>query len=348
MRNYVVVIIASLCFSGYVFGANNPVKFRRICNDPVPGSTNIFLFWYPTTDTCSSFQKYYIWARNGTSGPFFLIDSITNKAAETYTHVGANAGGGSKNWFYFIQNTDSCGPVYIASSDTIPVDISQNYPTFIDSVSVDNITNKVIIGWNSNKAPDFYIYDAYRDNGNFNYTLIKSTRDTSLIDTLLDSDPSVKAIKYDLNTKDSCGNPGVFGVNPHRTIFLSLQKDTCKRQCTLSWSPYSFIENGVKYGWTKVRKYYIYKKINSSPITLIDSVDDTTPLSLSYADNINLGDTLLYFVRAIKDTSILVTSSSNYSSIITRLRIDPKHTYLQNVSVNPINNTPIYTNFYTN
>lgn len=330
MRYWVFAILI-LAWSSWCIAADHPVKIRRICND----GSNITLYWFPTTDTCSAFQKYYIWARNGSSGSFILIDSVANKAAETYTHINANAGSGTKNWSYFITHLDSCGPAFLVSSDTVAVDNAQVFQSFIDSVSVDPITGKVVIGWHSNQAPDFQVYQPVRDNGNFQYVFLGDTRDTSIVDPLPDSDPSIKPIKYDLNTKDSCGNAGFFGENPHRTIYLRATPDTCKKTCLLSWTPYGFKENGTNYGW-RVSKYCIFKSIDAGPFIQINSGIDTF-----YTDPIILGQQITYYIRAFKDTTIIITSSSNLSRFTTRLRIEPTHTYLQNVSVDPIQNSPI-------
>jgi CHU_C Type IX secretion signal domain len=330
----------------WVMGFNalaNPVKIRRICNS---GNDNN-LFWYQTNDTCSKYLGYIIWIRNGTSGSFNVLDTIKNKSIETYSHVGANVGG-AKHWYYYIQIIDSCSINYSLNSDTLDVDNTQNFPSYIDSVSVNILTNRVILGWHQNKAPDFSLYDPFYQKTSspvtYDYVLgSQGTRDTFIIDTNASHDPSKQNLKYDLGTRDSCGNTGVFGENPHQTIFLQLNIDTCNKKCQLSWTPYSFIytdNNGkqIQIGWKKVRKYYLYKKINSNLMLLLDSVDGSI---LSYSDNIILGQQIGYFVRALKDTTFLVTSSSNLCLISTRERLDPINTNLINVSVDPITNGQI-------
>lgn len=320
------LLILSISLSCLLLAATTPVKFRRICYS---GNDNT-LVWYKTTDTCTSFKKYYLWARNGTSGPFLLIDSIANKNTESYIHSGANAGSGTKKWYYFIQNTDLCGPILSAFSDTIPVDVEQLVQSFIDSVSVDHLTNKVIIGWHSNPAPDFAIYDPYRQDGPKTYTPLPSTRDTFISDNLSDSDPSIKALQYDLNTRDSCGNPGFFGQNPHTTILLTGLIDTCNKVCNLTWTPYI--------GWSAVRKYYLYKKEGAGTFLLIGSLDNT---EFKVTNSITTGIQIQYYIRAIKDTTILVSSSSNIITFISRNREEPQRVILQNITSDPIKNSYI-------
>ena len=344
MRKLTPILYVFMLYVVSVNAATNPVKIRRICNSGIDNN----IFWYKTSDTCSSFQGYIIWIRNGTSGSFSILDTVKNKSIETYPHVGANTGG-AKHWYYFIQNLDSCGPVYSVNSDTLDVDNTQNYPSYIDSVSVDILTNKVVIGWHQNQAPDFALYDPfYQISSNPpTYDYIdgsQGTRDTFIIDTNILHNPSYKSHKYDLGTRDSCGNTGPYGENPHQTVFLQKNVDTCNRTCKLSWTPYSFIYTDnigkqIQVGWKKVRKHYIYKKINSTQIFLLDSVDGSI---LYYTDNIILGQQIQYFVRALKDTSFLVTSSSNLCSFTTRQRLDPVNTNLINVSADPFSNGQIF------
>jgi len=327
-----------------IYAAKDPVHIRRICNS---GNDNT-LFWYSSSDTCSAFSKYIIWIRTGTSGPFTRLDSIPTKAIETYTHLGANSGG-AKHWYYYIQTIDSCGPSFTVNSDTLDVDNTQNYPSYIDSVSIDILTNQVVIGWHHNEAPDFSLYDPFFQKSvnpsTYDYVVgPQGTRDTFVRDNNSQHNPSLKSLEYDLSTRDSCGNTGVFGENPHKTIFLTQNIDTCKKIIALNWTPYSSIYTDntgreIQVGWKKVRKYYIFKKINSSQMILIDSVDGTI---FSYMDNIMLGQQIQYYIRAIKDTTILITSSSNLCSSITRLRIDPLNTILFNVSVDQNTNNAIY------
>ncbi len=327
MRNkFLFILLLFVINLGY--SATNPVNIRRICNDGL----NVTLYWYRTTDTCNVFSNYYIWARNGTSGPFSLIDSISNISAQTYTHINANVGAGAKNWYYCIENVDFCGLKHYQFSDTLPVNISPEYQSVIDSVSVDS-ANKVIIGWHSNYSKNFSHYIVYLDSaskGKYKSINPFGNKDTFIVDTFFYSDPSIGSQKYDLNVVDSCDNVGFFGVNPHKTIYLTTQTDTCKKTTQLIWTPYV--------GWSKIKNYYIFKKINSGLTLLLDS---TTENILTYSEQIVLGDTILFYIRAIKDTTNLVTSTSNQKKINTRFRSEPKNISLLNVSVNNVDNTPI-------
>ncbi len=275
--------------------AQKPAKLRRICRD---GANNT-VFFYPSDDTCSRFEAYYVWARIGSSGAYQVLDTITNKNQDTYIHVDANpVGAGTPDWNYFLLYVDSCNAGQ-GFSDTLFVDVTPPEKTLIDSVSVDITTNKVQIGWHFNRTPDFSFFTLYYvDGSQYNVLPPANMRDTFYIDNISPGDPTNISMHYDLNSFDSCLKGTIAGFT-HATILLKGNTDTCLSQDKLNWTAYQ--------GWPQVRSYYIYKNNNNSGYILIDSVPGT---QLYYVHPTLLGDSNKYFVRAFKDTSIIVSSSS--------------------------------------
>lgn len=297
-------------------------ELRRVCRS---GLNNI-LFFNPSTDTCSLFQKYFVHARNGETGIFVVIDSIQNKAAQEYIHVNANPGVPTL-WFYFLEYVDSCGPQFSKFSDTIVVDIVPPDTTLIDSVSIDIINNRVLIGWKNNRSIDFLNFFLYRiDAGGIFTELTTGTRDTNWIDTGVN--PRNIAFTYDLLSRDSCTNPQIFGINPHRPMLLNRSVDTCTKTTRLFWTAYQ--------GWP-VRIHYIYLDTGTGYF-LRDSVPGNV---LEYIMPIALGVSHSFYVRAFADSGLFHTSSSNDVSFTTRLRIDPDSVWLQNVTFQNQGNLPI-------
>ncbi len=300
-------------------------KLRRICKN---GLDNNLLF-YPSTDTCSLFNKYYIWAKDGSSSPFILLDSLSNKTDDAYNHIGANPIGNPKTWTYFITYTDSCTPTGLVYSDTLEVDEIAPDSVFIDSVSVDPLLNQIIIGWKGSKSKDFLRYIVFKDSSSNIIPISPANfRDTSLYDTRASSNPQNQVLTYDITAMDSCFITQVFGYNPHSSILLQSSVDSCKSTATLSWSPYI--------GWPGIRTYYIYSRRDLNPEILLDSVQGNIN---TYTFSIILGSTYGIFIRAFKDGSELISSRSNQTSFSTRFRTDPNATYLANISaVNPDGN----------
>jgi gliding motility-associated-like protein len=294
-----------------------PVEIRRICKN----AKDNYIYFYPSSDPCSLYFQYKIWGRNGLVGPYSLLDSVLVKNTDLYIHVNANPGIAT-NWSYFIVITDSCGPDYQTGSDTLFVDEIAPASTFIDSVSVDPITNKVNIGWSSNSTLDFSYYIVYRDSQSNNIVVSTNSKDTFMTDNRLSSNPSAQPLKYDISAVDSCGNAKIFGINPHTTMWLRQTPDSCARKTSLTWSPYV--------GWNQIRIYYIYKKTGAGQYILIDSVSST---QTTYTDTITLGIPYSYYIRAFKDSPAIISSSSNSSGFNTRARSEPTNSYISVISV---------------
>lgn len=299
-----------------VLWADTSVIIRRVC---INGANNE-LFFTPTNDTCSHSFQYRIWARVGSVGPFTFIDSILTKSTDQYTHIDANLGG-TKNWQYYIVVVDSCGPTYETFSDTVSVDKTPPERITIDSVSIDPITNIAHIGWSGNKSPDFSYFKLYSITS-LNTPIPPFKKDTFYIENRAGYIPVNDSLRYDLSSVDSCGLETTFERNQHVSMYLRVSPDTCNYKNNLKWTPYI--------GWNAIRKYYIYKKIELANYILIDSVSSTT---LSYIDTMTLGVQYGYFIRALKDTSITISSSSNSVTLLTRFRAEPTNSYISSVSV---------------
>lgn len=316
-----ILIALAVYLLGTLNSEGGPPKIRRIC---VNFLDNI-LYFYPSDDTCSKFQNYYIWGQDGDGNPYQLLDSVPSKSANQYTHTGANPAGNPKTWKYFIVYQDSCNPPLTQYSDSINVDRTPPEPVFLDSVSVDLLSQKIVLGWSSNKSSDFYRYIVYKDSLGDNVAISPAElRDTTLTDTY--TNPAVKSVKYDITSVDSCGISQVFGSNPHITIHLNPPAvDTCMNKLLLTWSHYV--------GWPSVRSYHIIVNKDLGGYTTIDSVNGIFD---SYTMDLQSGSSYTIFIRAFHGSKANIGSASNLVSASTRLRVDPANTYLANVSaINP-------------
>jgi gliding motility-associated-like protein len=215
--------------------------------------------------------------------------------------------------------------------DVLPPSISE-----LDSVSVDLTSNRVLLGWSKNPSPDFDKYLLYvLVNGFFTAMTPSETRDTFAIDQG-NTDPSKGSFTYNINTRDSCGKLPAF-EKKHSTIFLSVTNDTCAKTYRLSWSHYI--------GWNAIKKYYIFKKENLNQFELIDSVNGNTN---TYLSKYTTGNEYTFYIRAIKDTSILITSSSNSAAFISRFRQDPSKLDINYITSGIPIDENLYLSFNTN
>lgn len=291
------------------------MTLSRVCEN---GNNNI-LTWIRPTTFCDNFISYAIYFREykpSSPDPYALLTEIFTDPTTTYTHINANTTFGKKYEYKITLNyLCSSVPKSIDSKELI-ADLIPPNATVIDSISVDPITNVVYIAWFPNKTIDFSDYSVYNSGIEIKITKNLSYKDAS-------NNPKLKAISYEITGYDSCGNKNSFGQNQHTTILLNSSIDTCKSIVSLNWSHYK--------GWDSISKYYIFRSINSGTFDLIDSVNGKTN---SYTNtNIPLQSVLSYFVRAIKDTSILTSSSSNSVNISSARRGTLKNTYINYVSI---------------
>ncbi len=325
-----LTLIIVLCWVNAIL-AQKP-ELRRAC----PNGPNNTLYWTNPNDTCNLFLYYIIWERKGNTGLFTPIDTIFNKNTETFIHLNATPPLSEPTSYYFIEKRDSCGPEYNWYSDTVLVDVIPPNITNLDSVSVDINTNQVILGWSKNSSPDFDKYLLYVfKNGFFSAMTPSETRDTFARD-LSGNNPSTGSFTYNINTRDSCGKLPAYEKR-NSTVFLQQTADTCNKTIRLSWSHYE--------GWNNIVKYYILINTNNSGYNLVDSVIGTIS---TYTYNYITGNNYQIFVRAIKDTTILVSSSSNKLVFNARGRQEPTYLNIDYITSGiPVDNN-LYFQFSTN
>jgi len=330
MRWITYIILISI-FGTQIVHAQAP-DFRRIC----PNGSDNNLFWSNPVYNCNNFTFYIIWERKGNTGAFLPIDTLYNPTEETYLHLNATPPLSEPNSYYFIERRDSCGPTFNHFSDTLLVDVLPPNVSELDSVSVDINTNRIVLGWRKNTSRDFDKYLLYVFlNGFFTAMTPSETRDTFAIDLGI-SNPNTGSYTYNINTRDSCGKSPAFEKR-HSTMFLSYTNDTCAKTYRLSWSHYI--------GWNTIEKYYIFRKINTNPFELVDSVNGNIN---TYQSIFVSGNTYDFFIRAKKDTSVLVTSSSNKVSFTSRLRQNPTYLDINYVTSGMPIDENLYISFSTN
>lgn len=275
------------------FANAQTIEINRICRN---GNNNAISFKI-TNNVCNYQFNLALYGRENDLSPFFFLDSINT--LNNYQHLNANVPS-NKNWSYFLIGRINCNnniEEYI--SDTIEVDTKAPALTQIDSVSVIPGTNTVIIGWRKNNDPDFSHFSVF--NYNRADPRLSEIYYELFIRDSLSGNVNTTQLLYEITTVDSCGNRAAFGNAQHGTIVLSANADTCKNQINLNWIAYR--------GWSGIKNYTIYKSINGG---LFEPIITLPGNSLSYQDkNVITPNDYSYFIRAEKDTSILITSSSN-------------------------------------
>jgi gliding motility-associated-like protein len=193
------------------------------------------------------------------------------------------------------------------------------------TISIDPITENVIITWNENPKKDTYGYIIYtRDENNFSIdidTVYGRTNTT----VEYDFDTDLGPLTFTVAAFDSClTDLGTFysttgkGLE-HTTVFLTNTYDICAKTIELTWTPYI--------GWDSIKEYEILMKVDGSTYSIIG-----VTTSNSFTVPIEILRTYDFVVMA-KDTSLFLQSYSNRSSRFSLSPTKPEFHYTKSVSV---------------
>lgn len=272
----------------------------------------ITLDYFSISDVCGSFTQHNVFgSENGVT--FTLLDSQNNFSATTFQFKLPNA---NPTWSFYFETRYMCNGLDTAMSNIIKLDIKPPPENDIDSVSIDLVTQKAIIGWTKSTANDTKGYRIFTQSNGINSPI----GDTSSLLYVAKNQTVKSVIKYTLAAFDSCDLFSSISTR-HSPIVLSTTLDTCTKSASLTWTRYE--------GWaTENQKIYISS--NGGPY--VSKAINANDLSHSYA-GINFGDSVCFYVRAENIQGVKKTSSSNVPCVKLLQPVIPAVTYLSNVSV---------------
>ncbi len=193
------------------------------------------IVWGLPNNTCGSFNSYDIWFSNSLGGPYALLSSVTNPGQTSFVHSNP----GSQLFFYYITGNYDCPGEPVLSSDTLDNLLPE--PPLIQSVSV--FGNNVQLTWTPSPSPEVYAYMIYRLIGT-NVDIIDTVfTGNTYLDT--GAAPTLRSEEYYVLALDQCGNTSQF-LDPHKTILLQAQADSCRQLVALEWNPYENWPGGIE------------------------------------------------------------------------------------------------------
>jgi CHU_C Type IX secretion signal domain len=203
-----------------------PPEIKCVQNDTVK--------WNLPNNTCGAFVSYLVYGSKNFSGPYTLIQAVTNQAQKSFYHSHPK----NETWFYFLQSKFNCPGQPIISSDTL-TGSSPELPT-IQSVSVEN--GAVEVNWTPSKSKNVTGYIVYKQ------TSLGIKPFDTLFNALKFIDKKVMPDKqrevYYILALDRCGNTSLFG-KAHATIQSKATQNACERSAKLSWNKYRSWQNGT-------------------------------------------------------------------------------------------------------
>ncbi len=296
--------------------------------------------WNPihVPDLATSLGQYRIFRQIGTNAVTQL--GTTSYGNESYSD---NFKVCQDTIRYRIEIDDASG--CISASSVLKDLFEDNTPPaipFFDSVSVDNVTKKPVMGWKPSTSPDVdgYII-VFFDSMSGQDILIDTVWGASSTFYMDNApDPYQAYQQYKISAFDNCykGTPPEANTSPgspyQRTIYLEAVNDPCNEAINLYWTPYI--------GWPDLARYDIMLSVNGSPYFRLQGVgaNDSTFVHTNVGGNKNY----CYKVVAVTqgDTK---TSTSNIACSVSAQGVSPKVHYLKQVTVK--DNTHISTSCYT-
>ena len=253
------------------------------------------LVWTPATNDCGPFQSYDIFFSTSPTGPFTLLQSITDPNQTDFNHE--NPTGELR--FYYLQTSADCPGQTQLSSDTLDNRSPEISP--IRSVSVDG--TDVVLRWQPSPSPETSGYLVYRET-NLGPEIIATV---GLTDTYTDPDanPDEQSETYFVNAIDACGNTSLFDL-PHSTMFIESELRDCDPNVYLSWNAYENWPAGVE-------TYRIFASTDNG--ATFELAGETTATDFAYPDGDD-GETVLLYVEAVERDGAARANSNEVSQTL--------------------------------
>ncbi|MCF8297253.1 MAG: T9SS type A sorting domain-containing protein [Saprospiraceae bacterium] len=242
---------------------------------------------------------------------------------------------------YKVEIEDTLGfttlgaPIFCSSVSSIDGDLFSDImppsKPIIDSLSVNPLTDKAMLSWDLNPAPDCIGYIIYRWNlGMWMQIDTLYGNNTTFEDSV--ANPCLNYQTYAISAFDSCHNNSIIGVLKYNTIKVEAKNDYYQPDVYLNWNPYINMSTGLG-------GYKIYYSENSGPLTYLTTVS-ASDTSYKHIGVNNLSN-YCYLVRAF-DISGQKTSTSCEECILVITSINSKenHGFLLSQNIpNPTNKT---------
>jgi len=244
------------------------------------------------------YNVFYASSKAGPYAQFVPNPTITNPAAVSFTHIGAN--GNSNTYYYYLETVCNCGGVNV-SAYTDTIDNKDPVAPNINHVTVNG--NNSVINWTPSSSPETYAYIIYYvQGGNFIIDTVYGHTTTSYTDLNPAHNPNNASCAYTIAALDRCNTLGIFNLLPQHSIHLTSSQNRCAHSVQLNWNFYTNWPGGVS-------KYIIYTSVNASPFAAAQTLSNNN--SNFVFNGVKDGDKVCYYVRAYENGGRNDSSTSN-------------------------------------
>ncbi|MBR4218643.1 MAG: gliding motility-associated C-terminal domain-containing protein [Bacteroidales bacterium] len=200
----------------------------------------------------------------------------------------------------------------------------------LDSVTVDESSQRIRLGWEVSLSPDVFAYIIYlQENGVWiPIDTVYGRTTTQWTDT--EHDPQSEVFSYRIATLDSCLNSSPMTML-QKSMQLTATYDLCRREAYLSWTDYENMPRDLA-------KYQIYCSRDGGPMQM---VGESTSQSYTYAGLI-ANSTYVFLVRAVNSDG-QITASSVKADFVFSSADNMDFVYVRSVSVNETSDAIVVT-----
>lgn len=287
-----------------------------------PSNGTAALQWNdPVNPALNSMNDFYHIYREFPAGTWTLYDSVpygTNLYIDTIDICDVFLN------YQIVLPNQPCDYTSNISGDQFEDMITPDIPV-IDLVTIDTLTNGVILNWNQNAQSDTYGYVIYTLNSNG--IIVELDTVWGIANTSYTHFPNTGngTLTYSVAAFDSCFTvsvPPTYQTSAkapiHTTLFLTPTLNICEREVDLDWTEYV--------GWSGIAQYEVFARWEGQPWMSFGTTNSTT-FNLPIQDGKN-------YCFAVKATSTDGQESfSNVACVYTSSPTQPAYNYLQVATV---------------
>ncbi|TXH20849.1 MAG: hypothetical protein E6Q95_04905 [Chitinophagaceae bacterium] len=213
--------------------------------------------WDLPVVNCGAVQSYELYYALNYFGPYQLLASISDI---NQTEFIFNSSPGGIIYYYMTTNA-SCSGLSSLSSDTL--DIASPLPVAIKEFTVNG--NDILSSWSKGNSPETLAYFIFKGLGNGVVHALDTV--TTLNFTDYNRNTSNSSYTYYIVALDRCGGTSIFS-DPHSTILLSGNIDTCQKKINLQFNEYM--------GWSGKTSYVLLQSIDNGLEVPLDTSQNAT------------------------------------------------------------------------
>lgn len=200
----------------------------------------------------------------------------------------------------------------------------------LDSVTVDESSQQIKLGWEVSSSPDAFAYIIYLQENNVWIPIDTVWGRTTTQWTDTEHDPASAVFSYRIATLDSCLNSSPMTVL-QKSMQLTATYDLCRREGYLSWTDYENMPRDLA-------KYQIYCSRDGGPMQM---VGEATSQSYTYSGLI-ANSAYVFLVRAVNSDG-QITASSVKADFVFSSADNMDFVYVRSVSVNETSDAIVVT-----